>query len=252
MSQQVERIDGTVHRLFVWTGPVVVAAILIGCIPLGHFLPAPSPTLSGHEIAELFAENQLGIRVGCLLMMTCFALFATWAATITVWIRKMEPGFPVLTYSATACVGVGTVMFELIPMTWAVASFRADSIDPDITRTLNDWTWFVFLYTWPPFSVWLMIIAIAILRDKSGHQYLPRWVAYQCIWVALLIAPAGMIAFTKTGPLAFNGWLALWVPFAVFFLWMVAITVNILKAIKQEELTEATLDRASVTAEALP
>jgi hypothetical protein len=168
-------------------------------------------------------------------MMVFFACYAAWAAAIAVWTRKMEPGFPILTYASIACIGVATVMFEVIPMTWAVASFRAGSINPEITQALNDWTWFAFLYSWPPFAVWLIIIGIAVLRDHSGHQYLPRWVGYECIWVAILISPAGMIAFTKTGPFAYNGWLALWVPFSVFFIWMVSMTVSLLEAIKAEE-----------------
>jgi hypothetical protein len=230
-----ERMDPFVHRLMVLCGPAVVAAIVIGMIPLAHFLPAPDPAAGGRQIADMFVANLLPIRIACLLMMTFFALFAAWAGEIIVWTRKMEPGFPVLTYASLASVGCALVMFEVIPMTWAVAAYRPDAIDPDITRALNDWVWFAFLYSWPPFAVWLLLIAVAILRDASGHQYLPRWVGYQCIWVAILISPAGMIAFTKTGPFAYNGWLALWVPFTVFFAWMVAISVNLWKAIGAEE-----------------
>lgn len=246
MTQQPERIDPFIHRLMVISGPVLVAAIVIGMIPLAHFLPAPDPAASGRQIADMFVANRTPIRIACLLMMVCFAFFATWASEITVWVRKMEPGFPVLTYACIACVGCATVMFEVIPMTWAVAAYRPDAIDPDITRALNDWTWYAFLYSWPSFGVWLLLIALAILRDASGHQHLPRWVGYQCIWVAILISPAGMIAFTKTGPFAYNGWLALWVPFVVFFAWMVAISVNLVKAIKAEELRQA-VDEAGET-----
>jgi hypothetical protein len=44
-----------------------------------------------------------------------------------------------------------------------------------------------------------------------------------------------MIGFFKTGPFAYNGFLSFWFAVAVFFGWMITMTVMTLRAITAEE-----------------
>jgi predicted membrane metal-binding protein len=46
-----------------------------------------------------------------------------------------------------------------------------------------------------------------------------------------LITPAMLIPFFKSGPFAYNGLLALYLPFGAFFLWMTIMTPSVLRAI---------------------
>ena len=77
----------------------------------------------------------------------------------------------------------------------------------------------------------------ALTSDKTLVIYgsTAGWAAWLSVWTALLSAPGGVLLFFKHGPLAFNGLLALWVPFGVFFVWMVAMTVVVIGAINREE-----------------
>jgi len=197
------------------------------------FIPPPPPSLSAKETAQLFIDNKSNILIGALIQCICWSFYNTWAIPIVMFIRRMERA-PILTFASIANIGGGYVFFLLIPMTWAVIAFRADTLDPSTIQIMNDWVWFDWLYTWPPFSLWMVIIAVAIFFDRNVPTVLPRWVAYFNLWTALLIFPAGMIGFFKTGPFAYNGALSFWFAFAVFFSWMIVMTVMTFRAVTQE------------------
>jgi hypothetical protein len=228
-------MNTTVMRVFTWSGVVVIVALLFAQGWLMGFIPPPSPALSAHDLAQIFIGRRDGILLGALIQCIGWSFYATWAIAITVFIRKMENGMPVLTYASIANVGGGYVFFLLIPMTWSVIAFRAQSLDPGIIQIMNDWVWFDWLFTWPPFSIWMFIIAAAIFLDHNMPRIYPRWVAYLNLWSGLLIFPAGLIGFFKKGPFAYNGLISFWFAACVFFSWMVLMTVMTLKAITAAE-----------------
>jgi hypothetical protein len=130
---------------------------------------------------------------------------------------------------------IATTVAVLFCLVWAWAAFRPGQISPELTRSINDFAWLVFLFPYPPFSLWLVAIAVSILRDNSQTPTFPRWAAYYSLWTAALFAPAGFIIFFKTGPLAFNGFLAFYVALGVFLVWLLVMTALAVKAIDQEE-----------------
>jgi len=153
---------------------------------------------------------------------------------ITTFMRKMERGYPFLTYASIALVGGGYLIFVLIPMTWAVCSYRAAEMAPQILQFANDWTWFVWLFVWPPFSFWMFLVAIAILKDHNVPTLYPRWVGYLNLWAGFLLVPAALIVFFKTGPFAYNGALAFWLPLTIWGSDLVIMIVMTLKMINQQ------------------
>lgn len=228
-------MNTAVMRLFLWSGVVVVIALIVAQGLLMGFIPGPSPALSAKELAQIFVERQTRIQVGCLIQCICWTFYSTWAIPIIMFIRKMERGMPALTYASLVNVGGGWVYFILIPMTWAVMAFRAGSIDPAIMQIMNDWVWFDWLYTWPSFSVWMFIIAAAIFFDHNVPSVYPRWVAFFNVWCGILIFPAGMIGFFKRGPFAYDGIISFWFAVFVFFGWMVVMTVMSFLAVRAED-----------------
>jgi hypothetical protein len=55
----------------------------------------------------------------------------------------------------------------------------------------------------------------------------------------LMWIPAGVIPFFKTGPLAWNGVFAWWIPLCVYFSWFVVTAILLLRAIGDDEREEA-------------
>ena len=95
----------------------------------------------------------------------------------------------------------------------------------------------LIVMTFGPFFVQLMSIGLAILLDKNSRPVFPRWVAYFNIWVAVLFIPGVLITFFKSGPFAWNGILAFWLPLVVFFAWYFVMFAILLRVIKEQAAT---------------
>jgi hypothetical protein len=244
MSKRIE-LDSGLAKAAVWSGIALIVAMIVAQGFLMHFIPPPSPALSAKELAQKFIDRRDEIRLGCLIQCIFWSFWATWGIGITIFIRKMERSYPILTYTSIALVGGGYVFFILIPMTWAVIAFRPETLDPSIIQIMNDWVWFDFLFTWPPFALWMVVIALAIFKDHNVPTLYPRWVAYLNIWCAILIFPAGLIAFFHEGLFAYDGIGAFWIPFAVFFGWMITMSVTTLQAINKQKATLVGEDQAA-------
>lgn len=78
-------------------------------------------------------------------------------------------------------------------------------------------------------------VGCAILRDTHTTPLFSWGVGYFNLWVALLITPAMVVPFLKTDPFAYNGLLALYLPFGAFFLWMIVMALALFKSIQKHE-----------------
>jgi hypothetical protein len=235
-----QEINTTVMRVLLWSGVITVAALIVAQGWIMGFVPGPSPALSAEELREIFVARKSDILVGALIQIICWTFYATWCIPIIVFIRRAERGMPILTYASLVNCGGGYVFFILIPMTWAAMAFRIETLEPGTVQIMNDWVWFDWLYTWPSFSVWMLIIAAAIFFDRNPEPAYPRWVGYLNIWCALLIFPAGLIGFFKTGPFAYDGMISFWFAVCVFFGWMISMTAMTFRAIAAEDRRVAT------------
>lgn len=225
--------DRGIQLALAWTGPALTVLAVLGMVVVSGFVPPQDPTDSAEEIADWYSENKTQIRVGMIISMTAFSLFVPFGIAIAMQTRRTEDR-PVMTYVQIACIAIAALEGVMAAFIWATAAFRPEDIDPEITLTLNDFGWFAFLFDIPPFTIWMCAVAIAIFRDRTSPPVFPRWVAYFNLWVAFLIIPAELIAFFKTGPFAFNGLLALYVPAGLFFIWILVMSVVLIRAIKAE------------------
>lgn len=224
-----------VTKACAWSGPVMVLMFLIGVVPLAGFFAPPTPgTLSAQQITDYYREHLFGIRLGCFIIFLGSALFLTFGISITEVTRFKGLGGPILGRVQTASVAVCTFDIFLIPIFWGVATYRAETTAPEVLQSWNDAAWMGILFGVPPFSLWCVAIALAILRDTEGETGMPRWSAYLNIWCAIFFVPAMLMIFFKTGPFAQNGIFAFWIPVGVFFFWIVSMTVLVNKAIDKQ------------------
>lgn len=212
-------------------GAAFVALFTLGWIFVAGLVPAPAPTLDAAAIAAFYGESTGTLRFGLLITMISASLTIPWIAVIGVQLRRTERDFPV--WTATQLVaGAATVVFLTVPiMIWTVAAFRPERA-PELILLMSDFGWIMLIMTFPPFFVQLAAIGLAIVSDTHEHPVFPRWVGYFNIWVAILFIPGGLLTFFKTGPFAWNGLLAFWLPLTVFFLWYIVMFFALVKAIR--------------------
>lgn len=220
------------QRLCIWSGPLSIFLSLVGMVIVAGFVPATDPSASGQQIANFYIDNLFRIRLGMVIGMCGFTLFFTFGVAIALQTRRMERQ-PVMTYVQIAAAAVSAIEGVISAVIWLTASYRPDAIDPELTRFIHDLGWLFLLIDVPAFMIWIAAIGIAILRDINTVPIMPRWIGYFCLWVALLLSPALLIVFFKTGPFAYNGILALYLPFFTYFIWMVIMTPALLRAVKR-------------------
>jgi hypothetical protein len=215
-------------KVCAWTGVAFCVLFLIGAVPLARvFAPPYSAMHTAVQVQAFYVRHLTGIRLGCFVMMVASALFLPFGLSITAVVHRSDAAGRLLTWIQIASVAVATVVIFLIPVFWGVASYRAGHTSAQVTQSWNDAGWFGVLFAVPPFSVWCIAIAVAIFRDGVR---VPRWVAYLNIWAALLFVPAMLMIFFHHGAFSQNGLITFWEPVAIFFAWIVTMTVVVTRA----------------------
>jgi hypothetical protein len=233
----------TSQRLCVWSGPLLCLLFAIGLVALAQFIPPPTAHDSLTQVANLYRDHTDRLRAGLVLMMIGAAFFAPWSAVISVQLKRIEGKHTPMTYTQLACGAAMVIVITLPVMIMIAASFRPGR-DPALTQTLNDLAWILFIMVFAPVMVECLSIGIAILAG-GDQKVMPRWAGYFNMWCAVLLVPAVLIPFFKTGPFAWQGVFEFWLAALVFFGWIVVMTVVAYQAISRQAATEARPARAS-------
>lgn len=215
-----------------FSGVLFVTLITIGWILLAGLVPPHTPTMDAGAVAAFYNLDTGYVRFGLLLAMFSASLSIPWIAVIALYMQRMEGNFPVLTYTQIVA-GAATIFALTLPFViWTVAAFRPERA-PELIQLMNDFGWILLIMTFPMFFIQLVAIGFAVLNDPGAEPVFPRWTGYFNIWVAILFIPGGLLTFFKTGPFAWDGLLAFWLPLTVFFVWYLAMFVVLVKAIRR-------------------
>jgi hypothetical protein len=219
------------NAICIWSGPAALMIFFAAILTAG-FLPPTSPLLNPAEIGDLYVTHLTRIRIGAILFTISPGLILAFIAAISAQIKRIEGPVSPLAYAQLATGTFGTMPFLVTPLLWTAATFRLDRA-PEITQALNDFGWIFLVMPAPPVTIQLIVIGIAILQDRGPQPVFPRWAAFLNFWVAILLMPGLLISFFKTGPFAWNGLLAFWLPAVVFGSWVMGMTIVLLRANKQ-------------------
>ncbi|MFT4584408.1 MAG: hypothetical protein ACI915_005010 [Gammaproteobacteria bacterium] len=219
--------------LCAWGGLALVVIFAVGFFPLAHFIPPPLPTASAAEIAGMYQQNPLKIRLGLFVMMVSFGLICPFAAVISIQLNRITGGPSILSYIQFACGTCGGALVMIPLMLWAGAAFRPDRA-PELIVVLNDMGWITFLWPVPPFFLQVVATGLAILGDRTEQTTLPRWSGFFCLWCAVMFLPGLLLIFFQTGPFAWNGLLTFWLGASVFFTWYAVMSIVLGKSIVRQ------------------
>lgn len=217
-----------VLSLCAWAGPATVVIALIGWLIAG-VLPIPlGPESSVQEVVDFYSQTRVlaGLAIASVGICLVFPL----TAVIGVHMVRMEGRTPILTF-LQLITGAATGVLLLLPMLlMAVIGFRPDR-NPELTLTLNDIAWLLFITPIAPFIIQNVAIGVAILNDK--RQTLPRWVAYVNFWVAFSFLPDPLAFFFHSGPFAWRGIFIFWLALTTYAVFLVVMGVMLNRAVKE-------------------
>lgn len=224
------------HGMCNWSGLGFTLFILAGMM-LAGFIPPPSPALNSGEVSGIYANNLIGVRVGGVMIMLGAALFIPFTALIARYIIRIEGGVGVVTMMQVMAGLTNMILFFYPALWWLTASFRPER-GAELTQVLHDAAWIQFVGALFPFLFQLVSVAIATFLDDSSKPVFPRWFGFLNLWTIVLYFPGQMIFFFKSGPFAWNGLFAYWIPGSTFFAWVLLMFIVLRKAINAEEQGE--------------
>lgn len=216
------------QRFCIWAGLIFAPLLCGGLIIAGFFIP-PAPGMDADAVASLFAENRTSIRIGILIATFAAPFLAFYVAALSHQIRRIAGAQSPLA-SAQSIVGSCLILEFIFPqMVWQAAAYRPERA-PELVQMLNDVAWLAYVGVDGTAIAQMVILAIVILQDRRSEPLVPRWCGYVCAWCALGISGGSFCMFVKGGPLAWNGLIAWWLLVVSFFIWMSAMTWQMLRA----------------------
>ena len=218
VNQTERHVNG--EMLCTWSGFFAMALFILAWVGFYQWLFPPSPGLTPLEVAEVYNNNLMGIRIGNVLMTNFAApLTVPFAAIITVYMLRMKGPSPVLAWTQLASGAVNALIFIIPSSIYGAVAFRPDR-DPELLSLGHDMGWLIFDFVVGPTQVQWVVIALAIFWDRSKNKVLPKWFGYYCLWSAIVIfANNAIVFFNQGGPFSWNGILGWWVGATTFCLW---------------------------------
>ena len=215
--------------LCAWAGPATVVVALIGWLVAG-VLPIPLGSESSVEEVVNFYSHDTRVLAGLVISTLGVSLVFPLIAVIGVHMVRMEGRTPILTF-LQLITGAATGVCLLLPLLlMTTIAFRPDR-SPELTMTLNDIAWLLFITPIAPFMIQNVAIGVAILNDK--RQTLPRWVGYVNFWVAFSFIPDPLAFFFHSGPFAWRGIFIFWLALTTYAIFLIVMGLTLRKAIRE-------------------
>ncbi len=199
-------------------------------------LPLPLNSSSTTEEVVSFYSHDTRVIAGLIVAQLGICLVFPLIGLIGYYMLRMEGRHPLLTF-VQLVAGAATGVLLLLPMLlMAVIAFRPDR-NPEITVTLNDITWLMFITPIAPFIIQNVAIGTVILRDRSGT--LPRWMGYLNFWIAASFLPDPLAYFFHSGPFSWRGIFVFWLALTTYAIFLIAMGLVLrAAALKNPELDD--------------
>lgn len=228
-------IDKQVLKLCIWSGPLGLIMMLIGVFPLAHLFPPPfNPNEPTEAVVRFYMDHRLGILFGSMSMIWASALMLPFMIAVFSQLRRIERGFPLISSVFLACAMV--VCFEILLPAWtfSTTAFRTDR-PADVLLAFSDLSMLMFIWPNPQTVMMLGAVGYAILRDPSPKPLFPRWLGFVNIAAGLLFVGSTFANVAYSGPFAWKGIMAFWMPAIDFGNWFGLMVFALLGAIKRDD-----------------
>lgn len=221
------------QRAGIWSGLIAIFLFFLG-FALSGFIPPASPTWSAEAVAAHYREHAIGIRSGMALMMISAMFVPPLIAVISYQMRRIAGASPLLAYAQLSAGTMNAMFFIIPPLLFLATAYRPER-SIEITWTLHETAWIMAVMPWSPAFMQNIVIAVAILIDKSPRPVFPRWLAYMNIWVAIGFIPGGLLPFFHSGPFAWSGIFVFWLAGSVFVAWFLLMIWMLFRAVASEQ-----------------
>jgi hypothetical protein len=227
-------MDIRAQRVFAWGG--IVSMIMgVSAMHTAGFVPPPAPSESADQIAALYHANSFSICVAGIIFLSSVIPFLLFIAVLSVQIARIEGDRRLFTYLQLIAGGASMVPVIIISLAWSVAAFQPEQ-SADNIYLLNNLAFITMIMGIPMEVAQVLAIGLATLSDKRVRPIFPRWFAYASFLCVIVVLPGLLCVLAHSGTFDWDGIVAAWVPTVSTIAWVIAATVILLRAIKQQEV----------------
>lgn len=217
-----------------------VALTVIGWLGIAHFW-APAPADLGLDATKVwFSETyRWHTIIGCTIFYIGAGLLTPGSIQFTIMLSKIEGRYPLWSITTGVCGIFISLIIFFNCCAWIVCSYRAETA-ADVIQSWYDWSWFAFLLGWIYLIIEMISTGIVELMDKRPVPMIPRWFTWLTLASGATLITAAGPAFFKSGPFAYHGLLAFYLPVVIWGTYIFGTTLFMLK-----ELGRATVPAAA-------
>lgn len=230
----------TSQKILTWWALLASAAFGLSWIFLLRMVPPPAPTLNAAQIAAIYVARADQMLYGATITSWTGGFLIPLSCVFTMQMIRIQKGWSI--WSMMQLVGgiMTSLWLDLPTIFWGAGAFQPDR-GSDVTMLANQLGAVTMVTTDQYYEYWLVPIAvICFIAPQRDDSPFPRWLGYLTIFETLALSPGPLAFLFKTGPLAWNGLIALLIPLFSFFIWITCVYWQLLRALgRQNELGAA-------------
>ena len=217
-----------------------VALTVVGWLGIAHFW-APAPADLGIEATkQWFSQDyKWATIIGCTIFYIAAGILTPGSIAFGLNLAKIEGRRPIWSITTAVCGAFISLIIFFNCCAWIVAAYRPETA-ADVIQSWYDWAWFAFLLGWIYLTIEMVATAIVELMDDRPEPVVPRWFTWLTLAGAITLVFAAGPAFFKSGPFAYHGLLAFYLPVVIWGGYIVMTTFFLTKALDREARESAT------------
>ncbi len=238
--------DYSMWKLMAWTGPVFFIGFFCMWGLLADNFPPMAASTSAQEMWQHYKDLQTPIMIGMSVCMVLGSCYMTFGAAVSRVMRRIEGPEGMLSNLEMMGATITYCPIVVACGIWLTIALQIDVLSPEMVQTLYYLAWMIVDLAYMVTSWQIIAAAIVLLRDKREKPLVPAWV---CWWGFVTVAsffPVSLIPFFKTGPFAFHGMFNFWIAFPTWYIWIVSMSIFIIKAVNRIQIEDGAARTAAV------
>lgn len=196
--------------------------LLLSGLLAAFYIPPLAPTTSVEDVHEHYRKHERGVQICATFWVLSGITYPFFAAGVSKQLGRI-PGINPTLISAWNQASAAVSLLVLIPALFMCQiAYRLDR-SPDITSMLHDIIVIYIVVPFSPLAVQGWVVALAVYQDYAGDKnpsrsrhLFPRWVGWFSLFAPFIMIPACAAHFVYSGPVAWNGIFAFWIPALAF------------------------------------
>lgn len=230
-TAQYQPTDYSTWRLMAWCGPIFLGIFVLFWAILAGNLPPAGADLNADQIKAFYVDRGVLIRIGMSVCMVGAAFYMAWGCAVSKVMRRLEGPDGMLATLEMMGATATTVTVLIACGIWLAGAQEASELPANVVHLLYWMGWLIIDLAYMVTTFQIFGISTVFMRDTREKPLMPGWVNWWGFFTIATFFPVSLIPFVKSGPFAFHGTFNYWIAFTAWYVWVVAVSFNVIRAI---------------------